>query len=66
MLFLSLYSPDLNTLEMAFSKLKANLRCIGARTFSVLIQAIGEICHMFTPIECSNYITQPGYRPLLL
>ena len=30
-LFLPPYSPDLNPIEMAFSKLKAHLRRIGAR-----------------------------------
>ena len=33
-LFLPPYSPDLNPIEMAFSKLKAHLRRIGARTFT--------------------------------
>ncbi len=39
-LFLPPYSPDLNPIEMAFSKLKAHLRRIGARTFTrhVLMQ----------------------------
>ena len=32
-LFLPKYSPDLNPIEMAFSKLKAHLRKAGARTF---------------------------------
>ena len=32
-LFLPACSPDLNPIEMAFSKLKAHLRRIGARTF---------------------------------
>lgn len=64
MLFLPPYSPDLNPIEMAFSKLKANLRRIGARTFSALIEAIGEICAIFTPQECSNYFVEAGYLPL--
>ncbi len=34
MLFLPAYSPDLNPIEMAFSKLKAHLRRIGARTYN--------------------------------
>ena len=42
-------SPDLNPIEMAFSKLKAHLRRIGARTFDQLIEAIGDICDLFTP-----------------
>ena len=36
-LFLPAYSPDLNPIEMAFSKLKAHLRHIGARTFDTLL-----------------------------
>ena len=35
-LFLPPYSPDLNPIEMAFSKLKAHLRAAGARTFDAL------------------------------
>ena len=34
-LFLPPYSPDLNPIEMAFAKLKAHLRRIGARTIDV-------------------------------
>lgn len=35
-LFLPPYSPDLNPIEMAFAKLKAHLRRIGARTIDAL------------------------------
>ena len=37
--FLPPYSPDLNPIEQAFSKLKAHLRRIGARSFDALIEA---------------------------
>ena len=37
-LFLPPYSPDLNPIEMAFSKLKAHLRRIGARTFDQMFK----------------------------
>ncbi|WP_442970524.1 IS630 family transposase [Roseovarius sp. D22-M7] len=60
-LFLPAYSPDLNPIEMAFSKLKAHLRRIGARTFSQLIEAIGEICDLFIPDECWNFFKAAGY-----
>ena len=60
-LFLPPYSPDLNPIEMAFSKLKANLRRIGARTFSQMFSAIGEICDLFSPQECWNYFKAAGY-----
>ncbi len=60
-LFLPPYSPDLNPIEMAFSKLKAHLRRIGARTFDDLIHAIGEICDLFSPAECWNFFKHAGY-----
>jgi transposase len=43
-LYLPPYSPDLNPIEQAFSKLKAYLRKIGARNFTDLFKALGEIC----------------------
>ena len=60
-LFLPPYSPDLNPIEMAFSKLKAHLRRIGARTFEALIAALGDICDLFEPLECSNFLKAAGY-----
>jgi transposase len=59
-LFLPPYSPDLNPIEMAFAKLKAHLRRIGARTLDTLWRAIGEICDLFTPDECWNYLREAG------
>ena len=61
LLFLPPYSPDLNPIEMAFSKLKAHLRATAARTIDDLWRAIGNICKLFTPEECSNYFTAAGY-----
>jgi transposase len=60
-LFLPRYSPDLNPIEMAFAKLKAHLRRIGARTLEDLWRAVGEICGLFKPDECWNYFKQAGY-----
>ncbi|WP_310619020.1 IS630 family transposase [Flexibacterium corallicola] len=60
-LFLPPYSPDLNPIEMAFSKLKAHLRRMKARTFETLIKALGDICDLFTPQECWNYFKAAGY-----
>jgi transposase len=60
-LFLPPYSPDLNPIEQAYSKLKANLRRTGARSFSDLFDALGDICHLFTPHECRNYFKAAGY-----
>lgn len=60
-LYLPPYSPDLNPIEQAFSKLKAHLRRIGARTFDDLLTAIGDVCDLFTPNECWNYLRDAGY-----
>ena len=60
-LFLPPYSPDLNPIEMAFSKLKAHLRRIGARTIDDLRHAVGSICDLYSPEECSNYFKAAGY-----
>jgi transposase len=60
-LFLPPYSPDLNPIEMAFSKLKAHLRARAVRTIDQLWKAIGQICDLFQPEECKNYFTAAGY-----
>lgn len=60
-LFLPPYSPDLNPIEQAFSKLKAHLRKAGARTFTALFKSLGEICDLYTPNECWNYFKAAGY-----
>jgi transposase len=61
LLFLPPYSPDLNPIEMAFSKLKAHLRARAARTVDELWQAIGDICGLFKPEECRNFFNAAGY-----
>ena len=60
-LFLPAYSPDLNPIEMAFAKLKSHLRKAEARTFDGLWRAIGDICGLYDPDECWNYLTEAGY-----
>ncbi len=60
-LFLPPYSPDLNPIEMAVSKLKAHLRRSAARTIDALWKAVGEICDLFDPQECWNFFNAAGY-----
>ena len=59
--FLPPYSPDLNPIEMAFSKFKADLKCRAARTVTELWEAIGQATNIFTPDECENYFAAAGY-----
>jgi len=63
-LFLPPYSPDLNPIEMAFSKLKAHLRKRAVRTIQELWEAIGQICDLYDPDECMNYFRAAGYDPM--
>ena len=60
-LFLPPYSPELNPIEMAFAKLKAHLRAASARTFDALWRAVGDICGLYQPDECWNYLKAAGY-----
>ena len=61
LLFLPPYSPDLNPIEMAFSKLKALMRAAQARTYDALWKAIGDICSLFEAEECWNFFKAAGY-----
>jgi len=63
-LFLPPYSPDLNPIEKAFSKMKSHLRKRAVRTIDDLWKAIGEICDLFDPQECLNYFKAAGYDPV--
>ena len=61
LIFLPPYSPDLNPLEMALSKLKTLIRKAAARTYQALWQQVGAVCHLFQPQECRNYSIAAGY-----
>src|SRR6202140_3528684 len=50
------HSPDMNPIEMAFSKLKALLRQAPERTLDGLWRRIGVLLDQFTPDECANYL----------
>jgi len=59
--FLPPYSPDLNPIEMAFSKFKAFLKRRAARTVSQRDKAITQAIDTYTPDECKNYFAAAGY-----
>lgn len=61
-LFLPPYSPDLNPIEMAFSKIKAHLRKACARTYGDVWKSLGEICDLFPCHECQNFFKAAGYE----
>jgi transposase len=59
--YLPKYSPDLNPIEQAFSKLKSHLRKAAERTIPRLSRRIGALVASFNPKECSNYFRHAGY-----
>ncbi len=64
LLLLPPYSPDLNPIENAFSKLRRLLRSAAERTVDGLWRAIGRVLDRFGPAECRNYFRHCGYtRP---
>jgi transposase len=63
LVFLPSYSPDLNPIEEAFSKIKALVRKVGARTRETLVKAIGSTL-MSTAVKHKNFRRQPPSCPL--
>ncbi len=59
--YLPSYSPDFNPIEKPFSKIKAILERIAARTAEAMEAAVGEALQSFTPQECMNYFASSGY-----
>ena len=59
--FLPAYSPDLNSIEKMWSKVKTLLRGTEARTQSDLIQAIASALQKVTPQDALNWFASCGY-----
>ena len=59
--YLPKYSPDLNPIEMPFSKLKAGLRKAAERTIPGLRRRIRRFPAKLTAREASNYFRHAGY-----
>lgn len=60
-LFLPAYSPDLNPIEMMWSKVKNLLRGAEARTQADLIVALGQALARVTPQDAVNWFVHCGY-----
>ena len=61
LLFLPSYSPDLNPIELAFSKLKTALRKAAARTQEGLDEAIAKALDLVTADEALGWFHHCGY-----
>jgi transposase len=62
LLYLPPYSPDLNPIELAFSKLKWLLRSAAERTVDTLWSRLGQLLDAFPPQQCRNYFRHCGYH----
>ena len=59
--FLPPYSPDLNPIEKMWSKIKAVLRAIAARTSPALHRAIRKALLQVTPQDAASWFASCGY-----
>jgi transposase len=59
--FLPKYSPDLNPIEMPYSKFKEFLRKAAERTVPGLYRAIRSFLPQLSARECANYFRHAGY-----
>lgn len=59
--YLPPYSPDLNPIEMIFSKVKQLLRSLNARTCQALWQAMQSVLDQITAPDAANCFRHCGY-----
>jgi transposase len=62
LLFLPAYSPDFAPIEQVFSKVKAYLRGVGARTQDRLEAAISAALARITPADARGWFRHCGYH----
>jgi transposase len=60
--FLPSYSPDYNPIEESFSKIKAHLKKVAARTREALLEAMGEALSAVTVQDARSWFTHCGYE----
>jgi transposase len=60
-IYLPPYSPDLNPIELSFSKIKSHLRKAAEQTIPRLWRAIARTVAGFTAQECRNFFRHAGY-----
>lgn len=61
LVYLPPYSPDYNPIENMWSKVKAWLRKVAARTFETVVEAVGEALRAVTTTDCEGYFSHCGY-----
>lgn len=63
LLYLPAYSPDLNPIEEAFSKIKGLLRKAKARTRDALVEAMGWTISAVSARDAKGFFEHCGYCP---
>ena len=63
LVYLPTYSPDLNPIEEAFSKIKQLVRKAGARTREALVEAIARALSAVTIEDALGWFSNCGYHP---
>jgi transposase len=63
LIYLPAYSPDLNPIEEAFSKIKGMLGRAGVRTKEALLEVLGEALSAVSSRDARGYFEHAGYRP---
>jgi len=61
LVFLPPYSPDLNPIEMVFSKIKQKLRSLACRTRAALWRCMQSVLDTITPTDALNCFRHCGY-----
>jgi transposase len=62
LLYLPSYSPDLNPIEEAFSKIKGLVREAEARTREALLETIGSALYAVSSKDARGFFEHCGYR----
>jgi transposase len=62
LLYLPPYSPDLNPIEEAFSKVKHTLRKMAARTKEALVEGMGRALDALSAEDARGFFVHCGYR----
>jgi transposase len=63
LLFLPSYSPDMNPIEEAFSKIKHFVGKVGARVREELVATIARALASVTPEDAAGWFSHAGYWP---
>jgi transposase len=65
LLYLPSYSPDLNPIEEAFSKMKSLIRKVEARSREALLEALGAAISAITDQDARGFFEHCGYPALV-